>query len=65
MNQKDMRDSGSKGKFQKFDNLYQDACRRQERQEFIYGACVEAECTFQPDIDKTRFYNYKFMNMVY
>jgi hypothetical protein len=39
--------------------LYQDACRRKERQDFIYGACVEAECTFKPDIEKTKYHNFK------
>lgn len=47
------------GSNSKFESLYQDACRRQERQNIIYSNCVEAECTFQPDIDKTRYYNFK------
>jgi hypothetical protein len=46
-------------KYAKFDHLYQDAKRRQERQEFIYSACVEAECTFKPDTRQTQIYNMK------
>ena len=38
----------------KFENLYQDAKRRNERKINIYGACLDAECTFQPDIEKTQ-----------
>jgi len=37
----------------KFENLYQDAKRRNERKVNIYGACLAAECTFQPDIEIT------------
>ena len=37
--------------------MYQDAQRRQERQEFIYSACIESECTFQPDTEKTKYFN--------
>ena len=37
----------------KFDSLYNDARRRQDRQEFIYSACIESECTFKPDTAKT------------
>lgn len=43
--------------YSKFDSLYQDARRRQERQEFIYSACIESECTFQPDTEKTKYFN--------
>lgn len=32
--------------YTKYDSLYEDALRRKERQEFIYSACIEAECTF-------------------
>jgi hypothetical protein len=56
--QKEMRNS-SKGKYAKFDSLYEDAQRRQERQEYIYSACIESECTFQPDTEKTKFFNSK------
>ena len=37
---------GDSNKYSKFDSLYQDAQRRHERQQFIYSACIEAECTF-------------------
>jgi hypothetical protein len=47
----------------KFDSLYQDAQRRQERQEVIYDNCIEADCTFQPDTEKTKFYNYKMASI--
>jgi hypothetical protein len=30
----------------KFSNLYEDARRRKDRQDQIYSACIEAECTF-------------------
>lgn len=30
----------------KFSNLYDDARRRKDRQDQIYSACVDAECTF-------------------
>jgi hypothetical protein len=43
--QKELRNN-SKGKYAKFDSLYADAQRRQERQEYIYSACIESECTF-------------------
>lgn len=39
----------------KFDALYQDAKRRNERKVNIYSACLSSECTFQPDIEKTKF----------
>lgn len=52
-----------KNKYAKFDNLYADACRRQERQNFIYNNCIEAECTFQPDTEKTKYVNYKLASM--
>ena len=29
--------------------------RRNERQMNIYSACLDAECTFQPDREKTKF----------
>ena len=45
--------------YSKYDSLYDDAIRRRERQEFIYSACIEAECTFKPDTEKTRFANLK------
>jgi hypothetical protein len=62
--QKEMRNS-SKGntRFAKFDSLYQDAQRRQERQEYIYSACIESECTFQPDVEKTKFFNSKHQSL--
>jgi len=44
--QKQASQSLSHSKFAKFDSLYQDAQRRQERQDFIYSACIESECTF-------------------
>lgn len=47
----------SESQYSKFDSLYQDAQRRQERQEFIYSACIESECTFQPDTEKTKYFN--------
>ena len=59
----DSADSRGGNKYAKFDNLYQDACRRQERQNFIYNNCVEAECTFYPDTEKTKYHNYKLMSM--
>jgi len=33
-------------RYAKFDSLYADAKRRQERQNNIYSACIESECTF-------------------
>ena len=42
----------------KYESLYEDAMRRRERQQFIYSACIEAECTFAPNRDKTRYTNY-------
>lgn len=34
--------------------LYDDAVKRKERQDHIYSKCLDAECTFQPDIiDRT------------
>jgi len=53
----------SRGRQGKFENLYNDACRRQERQTYIYNNCIEAECTFQPDTEKTKYYNYKVLSM--
>lgn len=47
----------TESQYSKFDSLYQDARRRQERQEFIYSACIESECTFQPDTEKTKYFN--------
>jgi len=44
----------------KFDSLYQDAIRRNERQMNIYSACVDAECTFQPDRSKTKYQKRRF-----
>ena len=44
----------------KFESLYQDAVRRNERQMNIYSACVDAECTFQPDRSKTKFNKRRF-----
>jgi len=43
----------------KFDSLYQDAKRRNERQLNIYSACLDAECTFKPELEakKPRFSN--------
>ena len=41
----------------KFDSLYEDAKRRKERQLNIYSACINAECTFKPEISKRRFSN--------
>eukprot|EP00347_Sterkiella_histriomuscorum_P010260 403376977 len=46
----------------KFSNLYEDAKRRKERQDKIYSACVESECTFQPDTQATKFYYNKVEN---
>ena len=46
----------------KFYNLYEDAKRRKERQEKIYSACMESECTFQPDTNLTKYYNSKTEN---
>lgn len=40
----------------KFDRLYDDAKRRQERQNLVYDHCIEAECTFQPDTSKTKYF---------
>lgn len=39
----------------KYESLYQDAVRRNERQMNIYSACVDAECTFQPDRSRTKY----------
>ena len=55
MEQASGRSDGSRKSTQKFDNLYQDALRRNERQTNIYSACLDAECTFQPDIEKSKF----------
>ncbi|CDW91726.1 UNKNOWN [Stylonychia lemnae] len=44
------------GSKDKFSNLYEDARRRKERQDKIYSACVESECTFQPDTQVTKYY---------
>jgi len=41
----------------KFSTLYEDAKLRKERQDKIYSACVESECTFQPDTQATRYHN--------
>ena len=41
----------------KFNNLYEDAKRRKERQDKIYSACIESECTFHPDTSETRYYH--------
>lgn len=46
----------------KFSSLYEDAKRRKERQDKIYSACVESECTFQPDIQATKYYNNRVEN---
>ena len=46
MEQASGRSDGSRKSTQKFDNLYQDALRRNERQTNIYSACLDAECTF-------------------
>ena len=43
----------------KFVNLYEDAQRRKERQDKIYSACMESECTFQPDTNQTKYYYQK------
>ena len=40
------RSDNSRKSASKFDSLYQDAVRRNERQMNIYSACVDAECTF-------------------
>lgn len=48
------RSEGSKKGSQKFESLYQDAMRRNERQLNIYAACIDAECTFQPDIESNK-----------
>ncbi len=42
-------------KIDKFSNLYEDALRKQDRQDKIYSACLETECTFQPDLSRTRY----------
>ncbi len=48
-------DRGSKSKFE---SLYEDAKRRNERQLNIYSACIDSECTFKPDLlTKKRFSN--------
>mmetsp|Transcript_23973 Transcript_23973/g.36764 ORF Transcript_23973/g.36764 Transcript_23973/m.36764 type:complete len:152 (-) Transcript_23973:1911-2366(-) len=51
------------GKYGKFDSLYADAKRRMERQNNIYSACIESECTFQPDTEKTKFFASKNSSM--
>ena len=38
----------------KFESLYADAKRRNERKDNIYSACLDAECTFQPDLHATK-----------
>ena len=45
------RSDGSRKSQSKFDNLYKDAVRRNERKMNIYSACLDAECTFQPEIE--------------
>lgn len=34
----------------KFNELYEDAKQRFERQDKIYSACVDKECTFKPKL---------------
>jgi hypothetical protein len=41
----------------KFYELFEDAKRRQERKEKIYSACLDSECTFQPDIGYTKYFS--------
>ena len=40
------RSNDSRKSLTKFDSLYQDAVRRNERKVNIYSACLDAECTF-------------------
>lgn len=46
----------------KFETLYDDAKRRKERQDKIYSACLESECTFVPDTQATKYYNQRMEN---
>ena len=46
----------SKGK-NKFESLYLDAKKRNERKLNIYSACLEAECTFKPELIGYRHFN--------
>ena len=54
------RSDGSKKGSQKFESLYQDAMRRNERQLNIYAACIDAECTFQPEVESSKFSKRRF-----
>lgn len=58
-NQSVTRSQSQKRSNSKFESLYQDAKRRNERKLNIYSACLESECTFQPDLalSKPRFSN--------
>jgi hypothetical protein len=40
-----------------FLNLYDDAMKRVERHNKIYSMCIDSECTFKPDIGKTKHMN--------
>jgi DNA polymerase sigma len=40
----------------KFTNLYKDALLRRERQDKVYSACLEPECTFIPDTTGSKYY---------
>ena len=46
----------SKGK-NKFESLYEDAKKRNERKLNIYSACIEAECTFKPELISYKHFN--------
>lgn len=37
-----------------FSHLYEDAMKRVERHNKIYSMCIDSECTFKPDIGKTK-----------
>jgi hypothetical protein len=43
----------------KFTTLYKDALRRRERQDKIYSACIEPECTFIPDTTGSKYYYHR------
>lgn len=54
------RSADSKKGSQKFESLYQDAMRRNERQLNIYAACIDAECTFQPELENNKINRRRF-----
>ena len=53
----DSRTSNDSKSKSKFESLYLDAKKRNERKLNIYSACLEAECTFKPELIGYRHFN--------